>query len=64
MVNKRISTKKELKEAIMYFRNKKEIKIEEVPIKTIYIGENETSHFNPIRDSILIYKLFFKRNVF
>ncbi len=38
----------------------KEIKIEEVPIKTIYIGENETSHFNPIRDSILIYKLFLK----
>lgn len=38
----------------------KEIKIEEVPIKTIYIGENETSHFNPIRDSILIYKLFIK----
>lgn len=38
----------------------KEIQIEEVPIKTIYIGENETSHFNPIKDSILIYKLFLK----
>ncbi len=38
----------------------KEIKIEEVPIKTIYIGKNETSHFNPIRDSLLIYKLFIK----
>ena len=38
----------------------KEINIEEVPIKTIYIGQNETSHFNPIKDSILIYKLFIK----
>lgn len=37
-----------------------DIKIEEVPIKTIYIGKNETSHFNPIRDSFLIYKLFIK----
>lgn len=29
-------------------------------IKTIYIENNETSHFNPIRDSIEIYSLFFK----
>lgn len=38
----------------------KEIPITEVFIKTIYINNNETSHFNPIRDSILIYKLFIK----
>ena len=36
------------------------IKIKEVPIETIYIDKNETSHFNPIRDSFMIYKLFFK----
>ena len=35
-------------------------KIEEVPIKTIYIEENKTSHFHPIRDSIKIYAIFFK----
>lgn len=38
----------------------KDVPILEVPIKTIYINKNETSHFNPIRDSILIYKLFIK----
>ncbi len=34
--------------------------IYEVPISTIYIEENKTSHFNPIKDSIMIYKLFLK----
>lgn len=36
------------------------IKIVEVPIKTIYIEKNQTSKFNPIKDSIAIYKLFGK----
>jgi len=34
-----------------------DIPIEEVPIKTIYIEENKQSHFNPIKDSIAIYKM-------
>lgn len=32
----------------------------EVPIETIYINDNESSHFNPIIDSIKIYAVFFK----
>lgn len=36
------------------------IEIAEVPIATVYINNNELSHFNPLRDSILIYKLFLK----
>ncbi|MDD4624199.1 MAG: glycosyltransferase [Bacilli bacterium] len=36
------------------------IDIKEVKIKTIYIDENKTSHFNPLKDSISIYKLFLK----
>ena len=36
------------------------IPIYEVPIQTIYIHKNETSHFNPIKDSLMIYKLFLK----
>ncbi len=36
------------------------IEIAEVAIETIYIGKNETSHFNPVKDAFLIYKLFFK----
>ncbi|WP_078378792.1 bifunctional glycosyltransferase family 2/GtrA family protein [Sutcliffiella halmapala] len=36
------------------------INIEEVSIQTIYIEENESSHFNPIIDSIKIYSVFLK----
>jgi glycosyltransferase involved in cell wall biosynthesis len=32
----------------------------EVPITTVYIEENKSSHFRPIVDSIRIYQLFFK----
>lgn len=35
------------------------IPIREVPIATIYINENESSHFDVVRDSIRIYKVFF-----
>ena len=36
------------------------IRIVEVPIKTIYLEENKSSHFNPILDSIRIYAVFVK----
>ena len=36
------------------------IQLKEVPIKTIYLEENRSSHFNPIRDSIRIYAIFVK----
>lgn len=39
---------------------KKNIPIKEVVIDTIYINENETSHFNPVKDSIRVYKVFSK----
>lgn len=32
----------------------------EVPIEVIYIEDNASSHFNPIKDSLRIYKVFFK----
>lgn len=38
----------------------KEVEILETPIETIYIEENKTSHFNPIRDSLRIYSVFAK----
>ncbi|MCM1174535.1 MAG: bifunctional glycosyltransferase family 2/GtrA family protein [Blautia sp.] len=37
-----------------------EIPILEVPVETIYLEENKTSHFNPIKDSIRIYMIFGK----
>ncbi len=39
---------------------KKNIKFTEVTIDTVYINENETSHFKPFRDSFMIYKVIFK----
>lgn len=38
----------------------REISIVEVPVETVYIEENKTSHFNPIRDSLRIYLVFGK----
>ena len=38
----------------------KNIKIKEVGIETIYLNSNTNSHFNPLKDSIKIYKLFIK----
>lgn len=36
------------------------VPIMEFPIQTIYLENNESSHFNPFIDSIRIYKLFLK----
>lgn len=38
----------------------KGISIKEVPIETVYIEENQTSHFNPLKDSFRIYAVFSK----
>ncbi len=40
--------------------NENKIEIMEVPIETVYIEENKTSHFNPLLDSIRIYAVFGK----
>ena len=34
--------------------------IREVPINTVYLEDNKSSHFNPLKDSIKIYSPFFK----
>lgn len=39
---------------------KYDINIQEVMIQTVYLNHNQGSHFNPIKDSLKIYKLFFK----
>lgn len=36
------------------------IPILEIPVETIYLEENKTSHFNPIKDSVRIYMIFGK----
>lgn len=39
---------------------RKDIEIHEVPIQTVYIEDNEESHFHPFKDSLEIYVLLFK----
>lgn len=36
------------------------ILIKEIPIETIYINNNENSHFNPVPDTLKIWKTMFK----
>jgi dolichol-phosphate mannosyltransferase len=36
------------------------IEIRQIPIKTIYLEKNKKSHFNPLLDSISIYKVLLK----
>lgn len=38
----------------------KNVPIKEIEIETIYVNGNTESHFNPVKDSIMIYKLFIK----
>lgn len=40
--------------------NRHGIKFDEVTIETVYIEENATTHFHPIRDSIKIYSVILK----
>ncbi|MBP2623875.1 sugar translocase [Streptococcus oricebi] len=44
----------------MLLRAAKVYPIREVPIETIYINDNQASHFRPLRDGLLIYKDIFR----
>ena len=49
-------------ETNMLVATKKKCKIIEVPIETIYDSkDNHSTHFNPIKDSIRIYRIFAKK---
>ncbi|MFJ1628048.1 glycosyltransferase [Marinilactibacillus psychrotolerans] len=45
---------------MLLFFKEKAIPIKEVPIETVYIENNDSSHFNPLVDSVKIYALFLK----
>ena len=36
------------------------VTVSEVPIQTVYQGKNKSSHFNPVRDSYLVYLTLFR----
>ncbi len=42
---------------VLLYATRHRIPIEEVPIETVYIEDNKSSHFNPIRDAWRIYKM-------
>lgn len=44
---------------VLYYASKKNIRIATLPIEAIYIGNNESSHFDPIRDTVRIYRSLF-----
>lgn len=48
---------------LMYCAEKK-IPMTEVGIETIYENDNETSHFNPLKDSFKIYKVIYLNSTF
>jgi len=43
----------------LMYAARKNIPISEVPIETIYENDNESSHFNPLKDSFKIYKVIY-----
>lgn len=45
---------------MLYYAAKKNIRISTLPIEAIYIGNNESSHFNPLLDTLKIYKSLFR----
>ncbi len=45
---------------MLFYMNKHGLPFEEVKIETVYIEENSSSHFRPIRDSLRIYSLIIK----
>lgn len=40
-----------------------QVRIVQVPITTVYIDENSSSHFNPLLDSLKIYLVFLRFNI-
>lgn len=45
---------------MLLYMKRWDLPFRQVKIKTVYINENETSHFRPVRDSVRIYSLIVK----
>ena len=45
---------------VLYYASKKSIRIATILIEAIYINNNQSSHFQPIKDTYRIYKSLFK----
>ena len=49
---------------ILLIAEKQGIHVRRVPIETIYFDNNENTHFQPVRDTLRIYRQFFKTQIF
>ena len=49
---------------VLLIAEKQGIKVRRIPIETIYFNNNENSHFQPIKDTLRIYRLFFRTQIF
>ena len=45
---------------VLYYAAKKGIRIMTIPIEAIYIDNNQSSHFQPVKDTVRIYRSLFK----
>lgn len=43
---------------MLTFTKRLQVPIHQTPIQTVYVAENASSHFRPVIDSILIYRMF------
>jgi len=43
---------------MLTFTKRWQVPIQQIPIQTVYVAENASSHFRPVIDSILIYRMF------
>lgn len=48
---------------VLYYASKLKISITTLPIEAIYIDNNQSSHFNPIKDTVRIYKCLFESSI-
>lgn len=55
-------TRFEYESNMLLYMNDNKIPFNEVPIKTLYIEENKSSHFHPVKDSIRIYKPIIRKS--
>lgn len=44
---------------MLYYASKQGIRITTLPIEAIYIGNNESSHFRPVPDTLMLYRCLF-----
>lgn len=52
------TTRYEFEFEMFFIAKKHHVKIKQMPIETIYIDNNQSSHFNPLVDSLRIYFIF------